>query len=357
MSEIRPQWRGAGGVIATADVIAAVIDAPGSVPRPGSVVLAERAPGFTLVEVVAAPLNPLDLLIASGTFHSARYEQPYVPGSECVGVVVESDVFVVGSMVYAECRATPTTPGAFADRVIVPDENVLVLPAGVDPVSAAAIGNSGTAAYLSLVEFAGLKRGDTVMVLGATGAVGQLAIQIAHRHGAGRVVGVARNRDALERLLSLGADAVVELHADENADDVAERMQAATGPVDVILDGLYGLPLEASLRVCAPKARVVNIGNLAGPTVQLPAGLLRGRQISLTGFAGVHTPLHEKSAALTWLWSALGRGELSVAVRSFPLEDLHLAWRAQARSPHAKCVIVPQLSHAPSTRDNEMRVR
>jgi NADPH2:quinone reductase len=73
----------------------------------------------------------------------------------------------------------------------------------------------------------------------------------------------------------------------------------------------------------------------------VPAGLLRGRQISLTGFAGLHTPLHEKRPALEWLWSAVGRGELEMAVRTFPLEELPAAWRAQATSPHAKCVILP----------------
>jgi NADPH:quinone reductase-like Zn-dependent oxidoreductase len=180
-----------------------------------------------------------------------------------------------------------------------------------------------------------------VLVLGATGAVGQLAIQVAHRSGAGRVIGVARDQVALGRLLTLGADAVVELRAGEASEDLAARLLAAAGPVDVVLDGLYGMPLEAALRVCAPRARVVNIGNPAGATAQIPAGLLRGKQLTLSGFAGLHTPLRDKRAALTWLWAALTRGDLRVEVRTFPLEELPMAWRAQAFSPHAKCVILP----------------
>jgi NADPH2:quinone reductase len=86
---------------------------------------------------------------------------------------------------------------------------------------------------------------------------------------------------------------------------------------------------------------VVNIGSPAGATALVPAGLLRGKQLTLSGFAGLHTPLAEKRGALTWLWGALARSELRIEVRTFPLGDLPAAWRAQADSPHAKCVIVP----------------
>jgi len=323
---------------------AAIIDGPGAEPRLGFAVLPPQLPGTTLVAVVAAPLNPLDLVIASGTFHSARHEAPYVPGSECAGAVLDSDRFSPGSLVYAECHAAPATPGSFAAQVLVADEDVLPLPEGIDPVLAAAVGNSGTAAFMPLIEDAGLRPGETVLVLGATGAVGQLAVQIAHRHGAARVIGVARDQVALERLLALGADAVVGLRAGESADELAARLLAAAGPVDVVLDGLYGVPLEAALRVCAPRARAVNIGNPAGAIAQVPAGLLRGKQLTLTGFAGLHTPLRDKRAALTWLWTALADDELQVEVRTVPLEELPTAWRSQAGSPHAKFVVRPELA-------------
>lgn len=326
-------------------VPAAVVDAPGSEPRLGSVTLPPRTPGTTLVAVVAAPLNPLDLVIASGTFHSARHEAPYVPGSECVGVVLDSDRYVPGSWVYGVCDASPDTPGSFATQALIADEDLLLLPEGLDPVLAAAVGNSGTAAYMPLVEDAGLRPGETVLVLGATGSVGQLAVQVAHRSGASRVVGVARDHAALGRLLQLGADAVVDLRADESVDEFATRLREVAGPVDVVLDGVYGVPFEAALRVCAPRARVVNIGNPAGATAQVPAGLLRGKQLTLSGFAGLHTPLSKKQPALTWLWSALALDELKIDVRTVALEELPTAWRAQAASPHHKCVVLPQDAH------------
>lgn len=354
MSGAHPQWRGDQTVLFDAATIpAGVIDAPGEQPRFGSVTLAPRASGQSLVRVVAAALNPLDLLIASGSFHSARHELPYVPGSECVGVVVDSERWDAGTIVYAECHASPTTPGAMAAHAIVRDEDILPVPVDLDPVLAAAVGNSGTAAYLALVETAGFNPGETVLVLGATGAVGQLAVQIAHLRGAGRVIGVGRDRSVLEALLPLGADAVVELSRSEstteNTAELASRMRDVAGPVDVILDTLYGGPLEAALHACAPHARVVNVGSSAGETARIPAGLLRGRQITLSGFAGVHVPLAQKSAALTWLWSAMRRGELQVDVRTYPLEELPLAWRAQAASSHAKNVILPGEGAAVST--------
>jgi NADPH2:quinone reductase len=109
----------------------------------------------------------------------------------------------------------------------------------------------------------------------------------------------------------------------------------------VVLDGLYGLPLQAALPACAPRARIVNIGNLAGATAELPAGLLRGRQLTVSGFAGLHTPLRDKRGALTWLWDKLISGQLRIHVRTFPLDLAPAAWSEQAASPHAKCVVLP----------------
>lgn len=324
-----------------ADVPAAIVDRPGAEPRFGRVGLPARVPGTTRLAVVAAPLNPLDLLIASGGFHSARYDVPYVPGSECVGTVVASDRYPAGALVYAECLASPERPGAFAAEALVDDENVLVLPEGLDPVGAAAVGNSGVAAFVPLVDVAGLRARDRVLVLGATGAVGRLAVQIAHLRGAGRVTGVARDVAALERLRGLGADAVVGVRDGETADSLAARIIDLAGPVDVVLDCLYGVPLEAALHACAPRARIVNVGHSAGPTARIPAGLLRGKQLSVVGFAGLHTPFREKHAALTWLWRQLGRGKLRTHETSVSFEGLPTAWRAQSSSPHTKFVVLP----------------
>ena len=334
-------------------VRAAVVGAPGADPVIGTIALAPRVAGTTLLQVLAAPLNPLDLVIASGAFHSARYDVPYVPGSECAGIVLESDRYAAGALVYAECHASPAMPGALATHTVVLDDDLVELPAGIDPVHGASVGNSGTTAFLTLVESARLQPGETVLILGGTGAVGQLAVQVARHCGAGRIVVVGRDRAALDHVISLGADAAVELRPGDDEEQLAKRLSAAADTVDVVLDGLYGIPLQATFRLCAPRARVVNIGNLASETAQLPAGLLRGKQLTVIGFAGLHTPLRDKRGALEWLWQRIASAELRIDVQIFSLEQLPAAWRAQRASPHAKCVIRPDVAAAaaPATQE------
>lgn len=322
-------------------VVAAIIDGPGAQPHLGTVELPALTAGQSVLRVLAAPLNPLDLLIASGTFHSARHERPYVPGSECVGVVVQSGRHAVGTHVYAQCQAGPNKPGSLATHLVVQDEDVLALPRGLDAILGAAVGNSGVAAYMPLMQTAGLQAGETVLILGATGVVGQLAVQIARSRGAAKVIGVGRNRSALDRLLRLGADAVVALLPDESEDNLAARLSAAAGPVDVVLDGLYGVPLQAALKVSAPHGRVVNIGNAAGSTALLPAGLLRSKQLTLTGFAALHMSMEAKQMALAWLWRQVINAAIQVDVRTSALRDIAAAWSVQQSSPHAKCVVLP----------------
>jgi NADPH:quinone reductase-like Zn-dependent oxidoreductase len=322
-------------------VVAAIINGPGAQPHLGTVGLPALTPGHSVLRVLAAPLNPLDLLIASGTFHSARHEQPYVPGSECVGIVVRSQRHAVGTQVYAQCQAGPDRPGSLSTHLVVQDDEVVALPHGLDAVTAAAVGNSGVAAYVPLIETAGLQAGETVLILGATGAVGQLAVQIARGRGAARVVGVGRNQSALDRLFRLGADAVVALMPGESENDLAARLSDAAGPVDVLLDGLFGVPLQAALKVCAPHGRIVNIGNLAGPTAVLSAGSLRSKQLTLTGFAGLHMPMKAKQRALGWLWRQVIDAAIEVDVRTSALRDIAATWSVQQSSPHAKCVVVP----------------
>lgn len=320
---------------------AAIIDGPGAAPHIGEMEVPLRAAGMTLVQVLAAPLNPLDLVMASGNFPAARHDRPYVPGVECTGAVIESGRYPIGATVFVDHHPSPATPGCLADQMVVSDQDILPVPDGVDPARAAAVGNAGIAAFLPLVEVAALRPGETVLLLGATGAVGQLAVQIARHHGAGRIIAVGRDAAVLQRVRALGAHDVVELRPEEDEDALALRLGAPSPSVDVVLDGLSGMPLQAALRACAPNARVINIGNPAGATMQVPAALLRSRQLALIGFASFLTPLARKRAALEWMWAALSRDELHVDIRTFSLAEIAVAWKAQQTSPHAKCVIVP----------------
>lgn len=320
---------------------AAVIDEIGAPPRLTTLELAERQAGTTVVRVLAAALNPLEIGIAAGLVPGLRHQQPYVPGIECVGSVVESDRFAVGDLVYGECKPSPRRPGCLATHVILEDDDLVAITAAIDPTLAVAAGNSGVAAFMPLIETAELREGETVLLLGATGAVGRLALQICREQGAGFVAAVGRNREVLDRLLHSGADAVVELRTGESTQQLADRLRQAVPPADVVFDGLFGAPLEAALQVCAPRARIVNIGNSAGQEATIPAGLLRAKQIVMQGFASILVPLSAKRPALEWLWSALAEGRIGMEVRTHSLDELPSAWRAQSTSPHTKLVILP----------------
>jgi NADPH2:quinone reductase len=260
---------------------------------------------------------------------------------ECVGEVLESARLPVGTLVYAEVRSSPATPGTFATEVVVADHAMIPVCGRPDPRAAVGVGNAGVAAFIPLIEQACLRENETVLVLGATGVVGQLAVQIAKAHGAARVVGVGRDEAALQRVRSLGADDTVRLEPGETADDLTPRLQAALadGGPNVVLDAIYGVALEAALRICAAHARIVNIGQFGGRTIELPAELLRARQLTISGFASFLTPLPAKQRALEWAWAALDSGRLDLKVVEYALDDLPLAWAAQATSPHAKNVI------------------
>jgi NADPH:quinone reductase-like Zn-dependent oxidoreductase len=167
---------------------AAILRAHGAVPEVGDL---DEPEGADVLEVLAAGMNPVDVRIASGTFPNERHEPPYVAGKEGVGR--RSD----GSLVYFDASVEPY--GAFADRTAIPADGGYPVPDGLDPALAVCFGVAGLAAWLPLEWRGRLAAGETVLVLGASGVVGQIAVQAARLLGAGRVVAAARNEKGLER--------------------------------------------------------------------------------------------------------------------------------------------------------------
>ena len=162
----------------------------------------------TLVETGAAALNPVDLTIASGSFYEGAPALPTVVGREGVGRVISSPSFAAGTRVYTIKAVT----GSLAGRFVVDPAETWELPAGDDDVAATALGIAGLAGWVAVEEErAGLKAGESVLVLGATGTVGSIAVQAARLLGAGRVVAAGRDAARLGRSRELGADAVVHL--------------------------------------------------------------------------------------------------------------------------------------------------
>jgi NADPH:quinone reductase-like Zn-dependent oxidoreductase len=306
----------------------------------GETPLTARAPepipasGEALVEVLVSALNPFDLRVAGGDFY-LRPQLPYVPGGEGAGVVLHSDRWPAGTRV----RFGAARPGGIAQRVAVPDDQLVEIPEEVPDAIAAGIGVAGLAAWCGLA--AGrLGTADRLLVLGATGVVGRLTLQVARILGAARVVAVGRNVETLAALTDTqGADAAVALDGRDPAALAKAVVEAAGGPVDVVMDLLWGEPGLAGVMAAGIGARLVIIGDKAGPTLALPAGLLRSRQLEVRGYTNLALPASEQHAALTSLLKHAAAGRLQMEHETFPLDQLATAWQRQADSPHRKLLI------------------
>jgi NADPH2:quinone reductase len=315
---------------------AAVVEAVGSPPVPADVDEPVRQDGAALVDVEAAPLNPVEIRVAAGR-HPRRAQPPYVPGLEGAGRVVESARLPPGRRVRFEGPALPGfgAQGTLAERAAVPEESLVELPDEADGDLAAALGVVGITALLALDRAAPVD-GRRVLVLGATGAVGQMAVQLAKQMGAGRVVGAGRSGERLERVRELGADKVVEL-GDGDLADAFER--AAGGPLDIVIDSLWGEPAMAALRVIATEGRLVNVGQSAGADVRVPLESVRNRQGTIHAISSGWTPLERKAEAYRCVLDLAVAGDLTVDREVVPLDEVAAAWERQEESPGKKLVV------------------
>ena len=315
---------------------AAVVEAVGSPPVPGDVDEPVRQDGAALVAVEAAPLNPVEIRVAAGR-HPRRAQPPYVPGLEGAGRVVESARVPPGRRVRFEGPALPGfgAQGTLAERAAVPEESLVELPDEADGDLAAALGVVGITALLALDRAAPVD-GRRVLVLGATGAVGQMAVQLAKLMGAGTVVAGGRSAERLERVRQLGADEVVEL-GDGDLTDAFER--AAGGPLDIVIDPLWGEPAMAALRAIATAGRLVNVGQSAGADVRVPLESVRNRQGAIHAISSGWTPLERKAEAYRRVLDLAVAGDLTVDREVVPLDEVSAAWERQEESPGKKLVV------------------
>jgi NADPH2:quinone reductase len=293
-----------------------------------------NADGGQLVEVTAAPLNPVDLSIASGRFYATPPPTPYVPGGEGVGRQLESGK--PGNRVYF--RAVLPN-GALAERAVT-DGQTVPIPEAVDDGVAAALGTPGIAAYLALTERAQLQRGETVLVLAASGVLGSIAVQVAKLLGAGRVIAAARDDQGLERARQLGADATVDL---KQLERLPERIrEAGGGQLQVVLDPLWGAPGGAAMEALSPFGRFVQVGQSAGPEAVVKSGTVRGGFLSILGYTSFRVPWEEQEAAYRALLDYAAAGKVKVDYEILPLDAAPEAWKRQASSPHRKLILSPR---------------
>jgi NADPH:quinone reductase-like Zn-dependent oxidoreductase len=249
---------------------AAVLHSFGDTPRFEPFTEPAAGSGEHLVEVSAAALHRVDRARASGQHYASAGALPVVCGTDGVGVTP------AGERVWF---ALPRAPfGAMAQRTVADRRMQAPIPDGLSDAEAAALVNPGMAAYLPLQWRARLQPGETVLVLGATGFTGRLAVQVARLLGAGRVVAAGRDPHGLEELTGLGADTVIGLGDDPEA--MRRSFAAAAGDgYDVVVDYVWGAPTEALLASmlragfaeAAGETRIVQVGDLAGPQLRLPS--------------------------------------------------------------------------------------
>jgi NADPH:quinone reductase-like Zn-dependent oxidoreductase len=312
---------------------AAVIERIGELPVVKDVEEPRRQPGQSLIEVTAAPINPIDLTTAAGTYPGGSPETPYVAGREAVGRVVESDSLPEGTRVYAAGL------GFLAERAAVANENLVRIDADVDDAVAACFGIAGLAAWLAVEWRGDLREGETVLVLGASGAVGALAVQAARLLGAGRIVAAARSAEGLERARSLGADATVKF--DEHDDLAAAFLEACDGQLDLVIDPVWGEPGAAAIKATSFGGRVVQLGQSAGKEATIESGWIRAKLLSILGHTNFAAPAEVRDDAYLRMVRHAAASELTVDHEVVPLDQVADAWERQKASPGRKLVLSP----------------
>jgi NADPH2:quinone reductase len=279
-----------------------------------------------IVHVHAASLKPIDKQLASGSHYASVRTLPCVCGSDGLGHLDDGQRVFFGG---------PRSPyGAMAERTVVPRAFTFPVPENLDDETAAALPNPGLSAWLSLTYRAKLVPGENVLILGATGVTGRLAVKIAKLLGAGRVVAAGRNEQALSSLHSLGADATISLALPTDELSEAFAREADKTGFQVVIDYVWGGPAEAFLAAVTRRefagirseTRFVQVGESAAPTISLRAAVLRSTALTMMGTAGV--PSREVLVeAFQKVMAHAAKGELQIETNKIPLAEIESAWQ------------------------------
>ncbi|SEG60592.1 NADPH:quinone reductase [Bryocella elongata] len=283
------------------------------------------AEGEVLVQVRAAGLHQIVRSIAAGKHYMSTGKFPFIPGVDGVGI------FPDGSRNYFGGARFPY--GTMCEQTVITPAVVIPLPESIDDAMAAAIANPAMSSWFAL-DRAGFVAGQSVLILGATGTSGQLAVQIAKHRGAGKVIATGRNPEALAKLKSLGADEVVSLDQPTEALVASLRDAMLANGVDVVLDYLWGSPAEAALNALGAKGvvkpggrvRFVQIGNLAGETIALPAHTLRSTNIELLGSGFGSGSMNGIAEAIGGFFQLAATQKFEFSYKAVPLAEVTERW-------------------------------
>lgn len=309
---------------------AAVLHQFGSAPVFEEIPDPVPAEGQLIMSVKAASVKNLDKLRASGTHYASYTSLPAITGIDAVGVLDD------GTRVYAQ-----GVNGTIATKALINKEQYLTLPAGIDDITAAALPNAVIGAAMALRYRAAMQPGDTVLINGATGVTGKIAVQVARHYGAGKIIATGRNAALLEELKALGADEIISLKQ-EDAEIISRLKELhAAHPVNVVIDYLWGHPVSliitalkgGGLHNITAKVRIVTVGSMAGENIMLPSSVLRSSAIELLG-SGIGSLSKEDlqsyhTQVLPEMFELAASGKLQIGTTTAPLADINTAWNAE----------------------------
>lgn len=290
-----------------------------------------------VVDVLAAGLHPRVRSQAAGSHYTSTGELPLVPGVDGVGRG--------GDGLLRYFLLADTTLGSMAERTVIDVRRSVVLPADSDPVAVAAGMNPAMSSWVALRQRVQFRAGQHVLILGATGNAGQLAVQIARLFGAGRIIAAGRDAQRLATLSETGATETVSLSGPPAS--VARELGRAACDVDVVIDYLWGEPTSAAM-VAVVTGRAdrgkpltwIEIGAIAGPSAPIPSAALRAARLTIVGSGQGSVRTHEYVAELPALADAITARMLEVDARAVPLAEVERAW-ADAGATQ-RVVLIPQ---------------
>ncbi|MGA7476124.1 MAG: zinc-binding alcohol dehydrogenase family protein [Thermoplasmata archaeon] len=307
---------------------AAIVREFGNPPYYGDFADPAPQPGETVVSVTATAVSTVVRGRASGAHYSAGTALPFVPGVDGVGRTPE------GRRVYF---AFPRPPfGSMAERVVISADRLVPLPEGLDDATAAAAANPGMSCWIPLTLLSPIHPGESVLVNGATGVSGRMAIQVAKHLGARKVIATGRDEAKLRTLPELGADVVLSLRQPAETFRDALRKEARDSDLGVVLDYLWGPSAETILAALggpnaprgASRIRYVQIGTLAGTTISLEGSKLRSSGVEILGSGLGSSTDRALVAGIGQFLTAFVTGRFRIAIDVHPLSDVERAWSA-----------------------------
>lgn len=280
-----------------------------------------------LISVTASAIKNLDKMRASGKHYSTGNLEwkPQIVGGDGVGLLAD------GTRVYGI-----GVSGMIAEKAIIEKNRMVKLPENIDNATAAALPNAVMGSAVALLFRAKLQKGETVLVNGATGITGKIAVQLAKQYGAKKVIATGRNEQSLKELLLLGADEIISLKQDDGAFVSQLKIIHGQNPIDVILDYLWGQSAELILSAIkgnggfSHRTRFVTIGGVTGDTITLSSSILRGTDIQILG-SGLGTWTREEiklliTKILPEAFQLSADGLLKIETVNIPINDIEKAW-------------------------------